>query len=79
MENVITLGKLMGLFCSVPPLFSIFFLNSKNSRNEPARPVMGTIFLIYIILLFQFLNEDHKSTSASTGMQSVGTGVMLQL
>ena len=45
MENVITLGKLIGLlFCSVP--HSLFFssLNSKNTRNDLARPVMGTIF-----------------------------------
>ena len=46
MENVITLGKLIGLlFCSVPhSLF--FFFNSKNTRNDFARPVMGTIFLV---------------------------------
>ena len=46
-ENVITLGKLIGLlllFCL--PLLS-FFLNSDNKRNDLARPVMGTIFLVY--------------------------------
>ena len=40
-ENVITLGKLIGpllLFCL--PLLSILFL------NDLARPVMGTIFLV---------------------------------
>ena len=50
MENVITLGKLIGLlllFC--PPLLSTFFGNSKNTRNELARPVMGTIFLVIYI------------------------------
>ena len=36
MENVITLSKLIGLE------------NSKNTRNELARPVMGTIFLVII-------------------------------
>ena len=44
-ENVITLGKLIGLlilFCL--PLLSIFFLKTK--RNDLARPVMGTIFLV---------------------------------
>ena len=46
MENVITLGKLIGLlFCSLPPLYFIF-LNSKNRKNELARPVMGTFFLV---------------------------------
>ena len=43
-ENVITLGKLIGLlllFCL--PLLSILFLKTK--RNDLARP-MGTIFLV---------------------------------
>ena len=47
MENVITLGKLIGLlllFCL--PLLSIFLKNSDNKRNDLARPVMGTIFLM---------------------------------
>ena len=44
-ENVITLGKLIGLlfvFCLL--LLSILFLKTK--RNDHARPVMGTIFLV---------------------------------
>ena len=48
-ENVITLGKVIGLlflFCLPPPL-SILFLKTK--RNDLARPVMGTIFLVSII------------------------------
>ena len=45
MENVITLGKLIGLLLFCHPLLSIFF-KSKNRRNELARPVMGTIFLV---------------------------------
>ena len=47
MENVITLGKLIGLlllFCL--PLLSIFFFNSDNRRNDLALPVMVTIFLV---------------------------------
>ena len=44
-ENVITLGKLMGmLFLFCLPLLSILFLKTK--RNDLARPVMGTIFLV---------------------------------
>ena len=50
MKNVITLGKLIGLlFCSVTPLYFVFE-NSKNTRNELARPVMGTIFLVLLLL-----------------------------
>ena len=44
-ENVITLGKLIGLlFLFCLPLLSIFFLKTK--RNDLARPAMGTIFLV---------------------------------
>ena len=44
-ENVITLGKLIGLlFLFCLPLLSILFLKTK--RNDLARPVMGTIFLV---------------------------------
>ena len=46
-ENVITLGKLIGLlFLFCLPLLSILFLKTK--RNDLTRPVMGTIFLVYI-------------------------------
>ena len=44
-ENVITLGKLIGLlFLFCLPLRSILFLKTK--RNDLAHPVMGTIFLV---------------------------------
>ena len=54
-ENVITLGKLIGLmilFCH--PLLSIFFENSKNKRNDLTLPVMVTIFLV-VLLWCQYL------------------------
>ena len=34
---------------SPPPLYFVFE-NSKNTRKELARPVMGTIFLVYFTL-----------------------------
>ena len=44
-ENVITLGKLIGLlFLFCLPLLSISFLKTK--RNDLARPAMATIFLV---------------------------------
>ena len=44
-ENVITLGKLIGLlFLFGLPLLPILFLKTK--RNNLARPVMGIIFLV---------------------------------
>ena len=55
MENVITLGKLIGLlFCSLPPLYFVFE-NSKSTRNELARPVMGTIFLVINVYALVFI------------------------
>ena len=48
-ENVITLGKLIGLlFLFCVPLLSILFFKTK--RNDLARPVMGTIFLVNIYI-----------------------------
>ena len=55
-ENVITLGKLIGLFfffCL--PLLSILFL--KTMRNDLARPVMGTIFLVLAVNTRGFPNR----------------------
>ena len=47
-ENVITLGKLIGLlFLFCLPLLSILFLKTKS--NDRARPVMGTIFLVSVL------------------------------
>ena len=49
-ENVITLGKLIGLlFLFCLPLLSILFLKTK--RNDLARPVMGTIFLVISVAI----------------------------
>ena len=46
-ENVIPLSKSIGLlFLFCLPLLSISFLKTK--RNDLARPVMGTIFLVFI-------------------------------
>ena len=48
-EIDITLGKLIGLlFLFCLPLLSILFLKIK--RNYLACPVMGTIFLVMVIL-----------------------------
>ena len=47
-ENVTPLSKLIGLlFLLCLPLLSILFLKTK--RNDIARPVMGTIFLVYML------------------------------
>ena len=61
MENVITLSKLIGLlllFCP-PPLYFVLE-NSKNTGNELAHPVMGTIFLVDIngLILTDFLGQN---------------------
>ena len=67
-ENVITLGKLIGLlylFCL--PLLSILFLKTK--RNDLARPVMGTIFLVYIYIRDSQLNRPESVSLASLARQ----------
>ena len=54
-ENVIPLSKLIGLlFLFCLPLLSILFLKTK--RNDLARPVMGTIFLVLKLLPELFVN-----------------------
>ena len=54
-EYAITLGKLIGLlFLFCLPLHSILFLKTK--RNDLARPVMGTIFLVYIYIYIYMLS-----------------------
>ena len=56
-ENVITLGKLIGLlFLFCLPLLSILFLKTK--RNDLARPVMGTIFLVTPVKSYHILAWD---------------------
>ena len=51
----ITLGKLIGLlFLFCLPLLSILFLKTK--RNDLARPVMGTIFLVVMITTTRKVN-----------------------
>ena len=65
-ENVITLGKLIGLlFLFCLPLLSILFLKTK--RNDLARPVMGTIFLVNYRLkgLHNFIKAPPTSASNS--------------
>ena len=60
-ENVIPLSKLIGLlFLFCLPLLSILFLKTK--RNDLARPVMGTIFLV----IQHSLNSEAAHTVHST-------------
>ena len=55
-ENVIPLSKLIGLlFLFCLPLLSILFLKTK--RNDLARPLMGTIFLVIAIASFRRLSK----------------------
>ena len=63
-ENVITLGKLIDLlFLFCLPLLSILFLKTK--RNDLARPVMGTIFLV---LNYSYLQPCYPRAQASRVM-----------
>ena len=60
-ENVITLGKLIGLlFLFCLPLLSILFLKTK--MNDLARPVMGTIFLVRKLSRFSQVQSERERT-----------------
>ena len=58
MKNIITLGKLIRLLLSSLPLLVLLSVNvhTKNTRNELARLVMGTIFLV----LHTYLSDQHS-------------------
>ena len=53
-KNVITLSKLIGLLLSSLPLLVLLSVNvhTKNTRNELARLVMGTIVLVISVFIF---------------------------
>ena len=59
MENFITLSKLIVCCCccSVPPPLYFGLENSNNTRNELARPVMGTIFLVLSAHMFVLIKN----------------------
>ena len=72
-ENILTLGKLLRLwFCFL--LHSILFFISQTSYRtykiissyELARPVMGTIFLVIIIIIYFFAQVFSECTEAVT-------------
>ena len=64
-ENVITLGKLIGLlFLLCLPLLSILFLKTK--RNDLAGPVMGTIFLVYTYYISREISIEHPSVGLAS-------------
>ena len=75
-ENILTLGKLLRLwFCFL--LHSILFLISQTSyrtykiisSNELTRPIMGTIFLVYIYIRDFQLNRPESVSLASLARQ----------
>ena len=70
-ENVITLGKLIGLlFLFCLPLLSILFLKTK--RNDLARPVMGTIFLVSQQGPHFSPHSKAKANYKSTNLRKIG-------
>ena len=76
-ENVTPLSKLIGLlFLFCLPLLSILFLKTK--RNDLARPVMGTIFLVYIYIyvgMYVCRMSNHvESRESNTRMLEVSIG-----
>ena len=67
LENVIPLSKLIGLlFLFCLPLPSISFLKTK--RIDLARPVMGTIFLVYV-LVYGLQRKPVSNNQKSRGLK----------
>ena len=56
-ENVVTLGKIDRYVCVLSPLLFILLKTPKNTRNDLARPIMGTIFLV--VLLARTVTHTH--------------------
>ena len=85
MENILTLGKLLSLwFCFL--LHSILFFISQTSYRtykiissyDLARPVMGTIFLVIIIMnKSQELTIFHRRQKLSSAMKKKARKVMV--
>ena len=70
-ENVITLDKVIGLlFLFGLPLLSILLLKTK--RNDLARPVMGTIFLVYICSIENRIYIKKKAFKINAKIEDVG-------
>ena len=77
-ENVIPLSKLIGLlFLFCLPLLSILFLKTK--RNDLARPVMGTIFLVTRDLTYDRHTDIYLSCEILTEHTSVGLASLAQI
>ena len=73
-ENVIPLSKLIGLlFLFCLPLLSIYFLKTK--RNDLARPVMGTIFLVRAS--FSITHTGLASSHLTTASALLAAGVVV--
>ena len=77
-ENIIPLSKLIGLlFLFCLPLLSILFLKTK--RNDLARPVMGTIFLVYMVWCVQVISvHNYRPTVLSLIVHITCTVVICQ-
>ena len=54
----------MDLLLFYPPPLCFVFENSKNTRNELARPVMGTIFLV-ISRVASYFHEPKASANTA--------------
>ena len=64
-ENILTLGKLLRLwFCFLLHSILFFYISNplsyiqNNFSYELARPIMGTIFLVYIYIYIRFSIEQ---------------------
>ena len=85
-ENILTLGKLLSLwFCFL--LHSILFLISQTSYRpyqiissyELARPVMGTIFLVNVLMYHSYVYKYQLQTKLRVYHDFIYTSVSMFL
>ena len=77
LENILTLGKLLRLwFCFLlHSTYFVFYISKllsyiqNNFSYELARPIMGTIFLVYIYIHDSQLNRPESVSLASLARQ----------
>ena len=69
-ENILTLGKFLRLFCFLHSI--LFFISQTSYRTnkiissyELARPIMGTIFLVYICIGTNWASEASPTLGCS--------------
>ena len=69
----ITLGKLIGLLFWFCPLLSILFLKLQEYKESAHSPCNGTIFLVFILLMWYRISTKLKGGFERTSLNPTGS------